>query len=76
MSKRSQYEVFLLKCQQNLFWHRDWVVENCGFARDFYRGKRTHKWVVRDVENKGKEDGENSVTGKGHAGVFQQSEVW
>lgn len=65
-----QCEVFFLKCQQNVFWHRGQVVESWGFARGHGRGESL-KWDVRAVGSRGR-GWENSVTGKGHAGVFQQ----
>lgn len=67
-----QCEVFFLKCQQNVFWHRSWVIQSCGFARDFCRCNRSRKWGVRAVGSKGREGRDNSVTWKGRARVFQQ----
>lgn len=70
-----QCEVFFLKCQQNVFWHRDWVVESCGFARGFCRGKRSREWHVKAVGSKGREGRDNSVAEKCRAGVFQQEDL-
>lgn len=60
--RNPQCEVFFLKCQQDVFWHRGWVVESWGFARGFCRGKRSREWHVGAVGSQGREGRDNSVT--------------
>lgn len=66
-----QCEELFLKCQQNVFWHRGQAVESWGFTRDHGRGERRFKWGCQGCGEQ-RQGGENSVTGKGCAGVFQQ----